>query len=195
MKLTEEYWNNCYQSNDTRWDLGKISPPIESYISQLQYKELSILIPGGGNSHEAEYLLSKGFKDVYVVDISPFAIANIKSRVPNFPSNQLYNKDFFKLNGRFDLIIEQTFFCAIDKNLRSSYAKKMAELLNSDGKLVGLLFSAPLNQDHPPYGGTIKEYMDYFEPYFNIEIMDPCYNSIVPRSGREVWIKMIKKGK
>ena len=97
-------------------------------------------------------------------------------------------------NGGFDLIIEQTFFCAIDKNLRSSYAKKMAELLNAEGKLVGLLFNAPLNEDHPPYGGTIKEYVGYFEPYFNIEIMDPCYNSIEPRSGREVWIKMLKKG-
>ena len=194
MKLTEEYWNNCYQSKDTRWDLGKISPPIEAYISQLQDRELSILIPGGGNSHEAEYLLNKGFKNVFVVDISPFAIANIKSRVPNFPFKQLYNKDFFKLNGRFDLIIEQTFFCAIDKNLRSSYAKKMAELLNAEGKLVGLLFNAPLNEDHPPYGGTIKEYVGYFEPYFEIEIMEPCYNSIEPRSGREVWIKMLKKG-
>ena len=194
MKLTEEYWNNCYRSNDTRWDLGKISPPIEAYISQLQDKELSILIPGGGNSHEAEHLLNKGFKDVFVVDISPFAIANIKSRVPVFPSNQLFNKDFFKLNRTFDLIIEQTFFCAIDKNLRTAYAKKMAERLNPAGKLVGLLFDAPLNEDHPPYGGTTKEYMGYFEPYFDIEIMEPCYNSIEPRSGREVWIKMIKKG-
>ena len=69
----------------------------------------------------------------------------------------------------------------------------MAELLHSGGKLVGLLFDAPLNQDHPPYGGTTKEYMDYFEPYFDIEIMAPCYNSIEPRSGREIWVKMIKK--
>lgn len=194
MKLTEEYWNNCYQNNDTRWDLGKISPPIEAYISQLQDKELSILIPGGGNSHEAEHFLSKGFKDVFVADISPFAIANIKKRVPNFPSNQVFNIDFFKLIDTYDLIVEQTFFCAIDKNLRSAYAKKTAELLSSGGKLVGLLFNAPLNEDHPPYGGTTKEYMGYFEPYFDIEIMEPCYNSIEPRSGREVWIKMIKKG-
>jgi thiopurine S-methyltransferase len=70
----------------------------------------------------------------------------------------------------------------------------MAELLNAEGKLVGLLFNAPLNEDHPPYGGTIKEYVGYFEPYFEIEIMEPCYNSIEPRSGREVWIKMLKKG-
>ena len=41
MKLTEEYWNNCYQNNDTGWDLGKISTPIEAYFSQLNNKELS----------------------------------------------------------------------------------------------------------------------------------------------------------
>ena len=193
MKLTEEYWNNCYQTNDIRWDLGKISTPIEAYISQLNNKELYILIPGGGNSHEAEYLLNNGFKNVFVVDISPFAISNIKERVPKFPINHLFNKDFFKLNGAFDLIIEQTFFCAIDRDLRPAYAKKMAELLNSGGKLVGLLFDAPLYEDHPPYGGNTKEYIGYFEPYFDIEIMEPCYNSIEPRSGRETWVKMIKK--
>ena len=193
MKLTEAYWNNCYQTNDIRWDLGKISTPIEAYISQLNNKELYILIPGGGNSHEAEYLLNNGFKNVFVVDISPFAISNIKERVPKFPINHLFNKDFFKLNGAFDLIIEQTFFCAIDRDLRPAYAKKMAELLNSGGKLVGLLFDAPLYEDHPPYGGNTKEYIGYFEPYFDIERMEPCYNSIEPRSGRETWVKMIKK--
>ena len=193
MKLTQEYWNNCYQSNDTRWDLGKISPQIEAYISQLQDKEISILIPGGGNSHEAEHILGNGFKNVFVVDISPFAISNINERVPNFPKNNLFNIDFFKPNGSFDLIVEQTFFCAIDKNLRPAYAKKIADLLHPKGKLVGLLFDAPLNEDHPPYGGTIKEYIGYFEPYFNIEIMEPCYNSIQPRLGRELWIKMVKK--
>jgi methyl halide transferase len=194
MKLTEEYWNNCYQNNDTGWDLGKISTPIEAYFNQLKNKELSMLIPGGGNSHEAEYLLNNGFKNVFVVDISPFAISNIKERVPNLPASQLFNEDFFKLDGAFDLIIEQTFFCAIDKGLRPTYAKKMAELLNSGGKLVGLLFDAPLYEDHPPYGGSPDEYVKYFEPYFDIEIMEPCYNSVEPRSGREIWIKMIKKG-
>lgn len=193
MKLTEDYWNSCYDSNDTRWDLGIISRPIEEYINQLESKDLSILIPGGGNSHEAEYILNNGFKNVFVVDISPLAIANIKERVPNFPKNQLFKNDFFKLEGSFDLIIEQTFFCAIDRDLRPAYAKKMAELLNSGGKLVGLMFDAPLYEDHPPYGGSPEEYKSYFEPYFNIDVMASCYNSIEPRAGREVWIKLTKK--
>ena len=39
MKLTDEYWNKCYQSNDTRWDLGKISTPNEEYVSLYEDKE------------------------------------------------------------------------------------------------------------------------------------------------------------
>lgn len=193
MKLTKEFWNNRYLNQDTRWDVGKISRPIEAYIDQLEDKQLSILIPGGGNSYEAEHLHKEGFIQTKVVDISPKAIENFKERVPDFPAIQIVNQDFFELEGKYDLIIEQTFFCAIDRELRPAYARKMAELLKEEGKLVGLLFDAPLYEDHPPYGGTLEEYKSYFEPYFNIEIMDCCYNSIEPRAGREVWIKMIKK--
>lgn len=33
--------------------------PLKVYFDQLTNKDLKILIPGGGNSHEAEYLLKK----------------------------------------------------------------------------------------------------------------------------------------
>ena len=36
--------------------------------------------------------------------------------------------------------------------------KKVASLLNTNGKLVGLLFDAALNTDQPPFGGTKEEY-------------------------------------
>lgn len=193
IKLTKEYWDNRYIENTARWDVGEISSPIKAYIDQLEDKEITILIPGAGNSYEAEYIHQKGFHNLVVVDISSEAVSNFKSRVPSFPNSHILNEDFFELKGFFDLIIEQTFFCAIDKELRMSYAKQMAALLNQGGKLVGLLFDDPLYEDHPPYGGSIEEYLTYFEPYFTIHKMDPCYNSISPRSGREVWIQLIKK--
>ncbi len=67
------------------------------------------------------------------------------------------------------------------------------KLLNIDGKLVGLLFCVPLNDDHPPFGGNKKEYLPYFNPYFEIEIMTKAYNSISSRRGDELFIKFIKK--
>ncbi|MFT5762173.1 MAG: SAM-dependent methyltransferase [Polaribacter sp.] len=187
MILNEIFWGNKYKTNKTGWDLGEISPPLKAYIDQLTNKDLKILIPGGGNSYEAAYIFKKGFKNVYVIDISEIPLQNLQKEAPNFPSKQLIHGNFFDLDIHFDLILEQTFFCAIDPNLRSNYAVKIKELLNKNGKLVGLLFEARLNEDHPPFGGSKEEYLNYFTPHFDILTMENCYNSIQSRAGMELF--------
>ncbi|WP_159022924.1 methyltransferase domain-containing protein [Formosa sp. L2A11] len=193
MNLTEAFWNNKYKNHDTRWDLGAVSPPLKSYIDQLTNTDLRILIPGGGNSHEAEYLHRNGFKNVYVVDVSEIALKNIKHRVPSFPEAHLIHKNFFELDSVFDLIIEQTFFCAITPNLRPEYARKTKDLLAQKGKVVGLLFNVPLYEDHPPFGGNEAEYHSYFKDHFNIQSMEAAYNSHESRIGRELFFKIQKQ--
>lgn len=193
MNLSEGFWVNKYKTNKIGWDLGDISPPLKAYFDQLENKELKILIPGGGNSYEAEYLFNKGFKNVFVIDIAKEPLDNLKKRVPDFPLLQLIKANFFEFNTAFDLIIEQTFFCAINPGLRVEYALKINDLLSEKGKLVGLLFDAKLNEDHPPFGGNKQEYNSYFEPYFNITKMEPCYNSYHNRKGMELFVVLQKK--
>ena len=193
MKLSETFWNTKYKDQKTGWDLGVISPPLKAYFDQVENKELKILIPGGGNSYEAEYLFSKGFENVFVLDISEIALENIKKRGPNFPTTHLLHANFFEIEDSFDMVIEQTFFCAIDPSLRLQYAQKMQSILTPKGKIVGLLFEAVLNEDHPPFGGTKEEYLKYFQPYFQIVKMDPCYNSYPNRQGMELFVQLIKK--
>ena len=193
MDLNKNFWDLRYQNNEIGWDIGYISTPLKKYIDQLTDKNIKILIPGGGNSYEAEYLNNLGFKNVFVIDISPTALTNLKNRVPDFPKNHLINIDFFKLNNSFDLILEQTFFCALTPKLRDNYVLKMNQLLRPNGKLVGLLFNIPLNKDRPPFWGTKKEYLSYFKTYFKIEIMELSYNSISERTNNELFIKLIKK--
>jgi SAM-dependent methyltransferase len=193
MNLSEKFWDNRYKAKDTGWDLGEISPPLKAYFDQLKNKDLKILIPGGGHSYEAEYLHTKGFKNVYVVDVSKIALENLNNRVLGFPAKHLINSDFFDVDSAFDLIIEQTFFCAIDPNLRPAYAAKAFELLNTNGKVVGLLFDDALNDDKPPFGGSKAEYIEYFHPYFDILIMEDAHNSIDSRRGRELFFKIEKK--
>ena len=192
IELSESFWNNKYLNDKTGWDLGEISNPLKEYFDQLKDKNLRILIPGGGNSYEAEYLFSLGFSNVFVVDIAEEPLKRIRNRVPSFPKENLIHADFFELENVFDLIIEQTFFCAINPELRSDYARKVSELLTEKGKLVGLLFDAQLNEDHPPFGGSKQEYKEYFTPYFTVT-MEPCCNSSESRQGMELFIKMIKK--
>ncbi len=193
VKVDKSFWDNKYQNNETGWDLNQVSPPLKAYFDQIEDKSISILIPGGGNSYEAEYLYEQGFKNVSVIDISKAPLDNIKKRVPTFPKENLIHGDFFELNLRFNLIIEQTFFCALNPDLREHYVSKMHELLLTKGKLVGLLFDAPLNTEHPPFGGNKEEYRELFGDKFQFKTFETAHNSIEPRAGREVFINFIKK--
>ena len=185
--LNDIYWNNRYTSNDFSWDIGHISPPLKEYIDQLTNKNIKILIPGAGNSYEAEYLWNQGFKNVFVLDFAEYPLQNIKTRLPDFPSDQLLKEDFFLHQSSYDLIIEQTFFCAINPALRSEYVKQMHQLLKPQGKLIGVLFDDVLNDNKPPFGGNKLEYEKLFSPLFKMAVLDKAYNSIKPRQGRELF--------
>ena len=192
INLSEDFWDNRYKTKETGWDLGEVSAPLKAYFDQLSDKDLKILIPGGGNSYEAEYLHNIGFRNVYVADLSQTALGNIKLRVPTFPSAHLIHKNFFDLDMSFDIIIEQTFFCAIYPKLRTDYISKSLELLHKNGKIVGLLFDDQFSDDKPPFGGSKTDYLSYFEPHFNVLIMEDAYNSHPKREGRELFIKVKK---
>ena len=190
--LDENYWTDRYEQGSTGWDIGYVSTPIKEYINQLEDKELRILIPGAGNAYEAQYLWEQGFRNVTVVDLSAAPLQNLSERVPDFPQDQLLQCDFFDLDETYDLIIEQTFFCALNPSLRAEYVRKCHELLAPGGKIAGLLFNIPLFEDHPPFGGHESDYRPLFEPYFHIDIMEMAHNSIKPRTGNELFIKLRK---
>ncbi len=189
----KNYWENNYKTNQIGWDIGYASPPITSYFDQLTNKDISILIPGAGNAYEAEYLYSKGFKNTTVLDIAQQPLENLKNRIPIFPAENLIQDDFFNHNRQYDLIIEQTFYCAISPDLRVNYANKIAQLLKNEGKLVGLLFDFPLTKEGPPFGGSLEEYKNTFFKQFHIKVMESSFNSIKPRLGRELFVIFEKK--
>ena len=188
------YWNNLYQNQETAWDIGEISLPLKTYFDQLTDKNISILIPGCGNSYEAEYLLQQGFTNVTVIDISSLLTEKLKEKFGSFYKKELtiINDNFFNLQGKFDLIVEQTFFCALDPSKRKDYVNKMHELLKPNGKLAGVLFNRTF-QDGPPFGGSKEEYEKLFNEKFEIKKMEACYNSIKPREGTELFIHLIPR--
>ena len=192
MNFDKSYWESRYENNQAGWDAGEITTPLKEYFEQLTDKNLSILIPGAGNSYEAEFLHDSGFKNVMVVDLASNPLNNIRKRIPSFPSENLIEGNFFYHHNKHDLIIEQTFFCALDPTLRPAYAQKMAELLSPGGKLVGVLFEAEF-EGGPPFGGNKNEYLQYFEPFFQIITLEKCYNSIKPRENRELFMILVRK--
>ncbi len=192
-QFNKEFWTERYQNNETGWDLGAPSTPLKEYIDHLTDKDAAILIPGAGNAYEAEYLFNKGFKNITVIDISEAPLENIKKRLPDFPKENLILGDFFDHKGKYDLILEQTFFCALHPSSRLKYIELMYKLLRPSGKLSGVLFTAPLNNEQPPFAASKEEYKAFFSPKFNFKIFENCRNSIKPREGREMFVILEKK--
>jgi len=192
LTFDKNYWETRYNNKETGWDTGSITLPLKEYIDQIEDKNLKILIPGGGNSYEFEYLLANDFANVYVLDIAQNPLENIKKRI-SCQENQLILGDFFIHNETYDLILEQTFFCALDPNLRKKYVEKMHQILNPRGKLAGLFFNFPLTEDGPPFGGSREEYEKIFSEKFEIKTMEQAYNSIKPREGKELFVILQKK--
>jgi SAM-dependent methyltransferase len=192
--MDSKYWSERYQQNTTGWDIGQVSTPIKAYIDQLANKDIAVMIPGCGNAYEAEYLLEQGFTNITLVDISPLLAESIsrKFKLVLGKKIQVICDDFFNIDQSYDLILEQTFFCALNPALRKKYADKMFSLLKPGGKIAGLLFNRSF-PGGPPFGGNELEYRKLFEEKFKIRVMEPCYNSIPSRAGTELFIILEKK--
>lgn len=190
--LDEQFWTTRYLNNLTAWDAGQVTEPIKQYLDQLENKKIKILIPGAGNGHEVIYGFKKGFINLHILDISVLPLRQFQRSCPGFPKNQIHHQDFFQHVGQYDLIIEQTFFCALHPNRRLEYCNKMNELLKPSGTLVGVLFAKNFEHHGPPFGGGIEEYRALFSKVFDIKKLEPCYNSISPRKGSEVFISLKK---
>lgn len=190
----KDFWDNRWQQGQTGWDLNGIAPAFKLYIDELTNKNIRILIPGCGNAYEAEYLLQQGFNHITVIDIAPTLTQQLCQKLKHFIDAgklQVFCGDFFEHEALYDLILEQTFFCAINPNLRAKYAEHMHTILTQYGKLVGLMFNTDFDGG-PPFGGNTEEYISYFKPYFSHISMEPCQHSIPPRAGKEVWVELSK---
>ncbi|GAB3647875.1 methyltransferase domain-containing protein [Echinicola sediminis] len=191
--LDENYWTSRYRQNQMGWDVGEATTPLKQYLDQISNRTLKILIPGAGNAYEAAYAYKLGFKNVHVLDLSPYPLKRFSEQYPQFPKKQLHQQDFFQHQGQYDLIIEQTFFCAISPELRDAYVSKMQELLVPGGKLVGVLFDVDFGKEHPPFGGDMEAYLACFSKGLKVKTMERCHNSIPPRLGAELFFIAVKE--
>lgn len=186
-ELDANFWDDRYKENNTGWDVGYGSTPLLEYTSQVENKNIRILIPGCGNAHEVEGILKQGFQNITLIDISKTVCSQLSDQFKD-KSVTVLSQDFFHHKGTYDLILEQTFFCALHPDLRNRYIEKMKSLLAQNGKLVGVLFNNHFEKEGPPFGGDKEEYSERFEKKMSIKCLESCYNSIPQRQGNEVFI-------
>ncbi len=188
--MNADYWNDRYETGRTPWDLGQLSPPLKAIIDGVADKNATILIPGAGSGYEVDYLLEQGFQYVTVIDLAPLAIERLDERVGNPSALTIITGDFFAHEGQYDLILEQTFFCALDPTLRPTYVQHMHDLLKPNGRLAGILFGIVFPFAGPPFGGAVEEYRALFETVFSHVRLELCELSVKPRLGSEWWVEL-----
>ena len=193
-KLDADYWEQRWQAQQTGWDIGQASPPLMQYAAGWREDDPRILIPGAGRAYEAIALHQAGFTQVLVCDWAASAFDHLLNVAPDFPRDHLLVGNFFDLPLReeIDLVLEQTFFCALDPALRVKYVQQMHTLLRPGGRLAGVLFASPFPFEGPPFGGTQTEYENLFRPYFSIQRMEISTHSIPPRQGNELFFELLK---
>lgn len=192
---TKDDWQHHYETDDLRWDLEGVSPPFARLWENNELLPGKAIIPGCGRGHEVLYLAERGF-EVTAVDFAEGAVAlltqNLRDR--GLEAEVLF-QDFFELSSdydqRFDLMLEQTFFCAITPSLRLRYVDTAARLLKSGGLLVGLFYETN-EEGGPPFNTTYEDVQSHFSRRFTVERLEKAAHSIERRKDKE-WLAFLRK--
>ncbi|MCO5142494.1 MAG: TPMT family class I SAM-dependent methyltransferase [Oligoflexia bacterium] len=198
--LSAAAWNDHYLEGITPWDLQGPCPQILEFTKEPWFSSTaSILLPGAGRGHDAIALASMGH-NVSAVDFAPGAIKALLQQAKEKKQNvHVFQRDFFSLSNdpfhkeRYDIIIEYTFFCAIDPKLRANYIKLAHQLLRPNGYFAGIFFPTTNDKEPPPFVVDREEVLSLFKEGFTGEICEPNI-SIKPRKGRE-FLGIFKKTK
>ncbi len=194
-EYTKEDWQEHYESNDLGWDLGQVAPPFAKLWQEEKLPVGKVLIPGCGRGHEVVFLAENGF-EVTAVDFSEGAVTYLENALSERNlEGRVLHQDFFSLDdshdGVYDLVLEQTFFCAISPRRRQDYALNIARVLRPKGMLVGLFYHTG-KEGGPPYNTTREDIEINFSKNFEIQEFDKTSLSIEQRKDKE-WLGVLKK--
>jgi SAM-dependent methyltransferase len=184
-----EYWEQRYQEDTAKWDIGMADPPFASLLASTKAPIAGkTAVIGCGQGHDAILFAKHGF-DTIGFDFAPSAIAlGQKLSQTMGISMQFLQRDIFALPqefpASFDYAIEHTCFCAIRPEQRSDYVKMVRSILKPTGELIAL-FWAHNRPDGPPFGTTLEEIQDLFSASFDASNISPVSNSIASRYGEE----------
>lgn len=209
-------WTEAWKEGKTGWDLGGPTPALSDLLENTP-SDVSLpssgsgLVPGCGAGYDV-VALAQALPGVHVrgMDLADVAKEKFESYLASTspaPENAGYLVgDFFGAvengvldAGSMDLIYDYTFLCAIEPEMRESWADTMASLLKPapESRLVVLVFptSPKEGQNPPPHQITPDIVSSLLEPRgFTCEHIQPVPESITQsewRKGKEimsVWI-------
>ena len=190
-----QYWEQRYQENTAKWDIGMAAPPLASLLASSEAPIAGkTAVIGCGQGHDA-ILFAKHDFDTIGFDFAPSAITLGQKLSQKMEiSIQFLQRDIFELPkefaASFDYAIEHTCFCAIRPEQRPDYVNMVRSILQPTGELIAL-FWAHNRPDGPPFGVTLEEIKDLFSDSFDTSNISQVNNSIASRN-REEYLARFK---
>ncbi len=148
MEDRKSHWENVFATkaeNEVSWFqtypetsaklLEECNPPVDGNVIEV----------GGGDSHFIDVLLDKGYKNIYVLDISANAIERAKKRLGS-KANAIHwivsDVTDFVPSVKFDFWHDRAAFHFLtDENKKSKYVEIASGAIKQDGHLVLGTFS------------------------------------------------------
>ena len=192
-------WDGMYAAGEDRWDLGGPSPPLVAALGRGEIAPPGrALVPGCGFGHDARLLAARGFETTGV-DFAERAVRGARrlARAAGVKGLRFERRDLFRLprsfDGAFDLVFEQTCFCAIHPGRRDEYVRAVHRALRPGGLLLGLFFVIR-PEEGPPFGTTPAEVRHRFAApgLFVLEGARVPAESVAARQGRE-WLAFLRR--
>ena len=194
-EYSREDWQGHYESDDLGWDLGQVAPPFVKLWEEEKLPVGKALVPGCGRGHEVIFLAENGF-EVTAIDFSKGAVTYLERALKERSlSGRVLHQDFFGLDnshdGIYDLVLEQTFFCAIAPRQRQDYVRNVTRILKPGGMLVGLFYHTD-KEGGPPYNTTRADITVNFAKNFEILELHKTTLSAEQRKDKE-WLGILVK--
>jgi len=180
------FWDQRYASGQTPWVVHSVPAALRGFLKRTKTRG-AVLIPGFGTDHLVlQAFQTAGFK-VTAIDFSKIAVARTKNALGHFECEIVLGDFFtFDFGKRFDLIYERTFLCALHPRRWRRYAARVAEMLRSQGTLVGIFLYGE-ETDPPPYPLSKSIAAEIFGKYFRLINDVKISNSAPIFAGMESW--------
>ena len=200
MSMTQEDWRARYESADTPWDLGRAHPELQARIRAGEltppHKRARALVPGCGHGHDALALCAAGWS-VTALDCVALVAADgglgaqlREGLAQSGGSLEICDALAFAGEQAFDLVLEHTFFCAIEPSARPAWGRLVRGALAPEGQLAVLLFpgNKPIEEGGPPHRYGAQDLQEVLGAEFSLTQDELISPTVTKRSWEERWL-------
>ncbi len=189
-------WQKHYDEDDLKWDIGEVSPAIIRLWNENKLPQGKAIVPGCGQGHEVMFLAERGWQ-VTGVDFAQGAVDLLSHTLEKKGiQGRVLRRNFFELDeehsAQYDLLLEQTFFCAILPEDRQKYVATAGRILKPGGMLAGLFYETG-EEGGPPFNTTKENILENFSDKFVIEYLEKTPDSVERRADKELLALLRKK--